>query len=119
MKRRQSQTTREVYGYPDESELPVVMTQKRFTYLSFGCLAVLGVYLYFSDRGFSMTPVAAIVLLLLCFSILARLVSAFGDRLYIARRGRVIRGGYGITYALIHLGAELIIAILLAAAING
>jgi len=100
------------YGDPRESELQVVKTQKKLGYFSCGCVVLLLVCLYLWDRGFSIIPVASMIFLLLCISILAHVASVFGNGFF-ARGSFVVRGGYGIFYALLRLARLLIAGTLL------
>jgi hypothetical protein len=70
------------------------------------------VCLYLWDRGFPITPVASIIFILLCISILAHAVSIFGDG-FSVRGNYVVRGGYGMFHALLRLGGLLIVGTLL------
>lgn len=103
--------------FPHESELQAIKTQKKLAYLSYGCIALLGVGLYLWDRGIFIVPVASVVFCLLCVSILARAVSVFRDRFFV-RGGRIVRGDYGIVLALARLGIELMVGVLLLSAMS-
>jgi hypothetical protein len=103
---------------PRKNDLTAVKRQKRWIFISYGCLGLMvGNFLL----GDPVSVVKLVIFCLFCISVVARAILVFEDGLFTMTsfiRDYVVRGGYGTALAFVRLVAEAVVGILLLIAGN-